>query len=179
MALRIREMTAEEQKAIERLAHSRTAAAQEVERARIVWYSGQGLRVPAIAQQLGVSGKGVRLWLKRFNTAGVAGLQDIPRMGRPAPYTPEQTSTVVTISLTPPRDLGLPFACWTLDRWEAYLHAVAGMPIKRSRIDDVLLAEGLRWQPQEGWFGEHGAADFAEKRGASRGCTPNHPPGVR
>ncbi|MSP13288.1 MAG: helix-turn-helix domain-containing protein [Chloroflexi bacterium] len=64
-------------------------------------------------------------------------LKDIGRTGRPATYTPEQMSTVVAVSLTNPRELGLPFACWTLDRLEAYPNEVTGIAIKRSRIDDI------------------------------------------
>jgi hypothetical protein len=47
MVLKVRTLTSEEQQAIERLAHSRTASAREVERARIVWHASQGLRVRA------------------------------------------------------------------------------------------------------------------------------------
>ena len=42
MVLRLRELTAEERSRVERLAHSRTAAARRVERARIIWHASQG-----------------------------------------------------------------------------------------------------------------------------------------
>ena len=38
------------------------------------------------------------------------------------------------------------------------------MPIKRSRIDDLLLAEGLRWRTQETWF----SARASLERGANQ-----------
>ena len=37
--------------------------------------------------------------------------------------------------------------------------------MKRSRLDEVLLTEGLRWRKQETWFGERVDPDFAAKRG--------------
>lgn len=77
-------------------------------------------------------------------------------------YTPEQVSEVIASSLTNPRDLGLPFASWTLDRLEAYLNEERGIAMKRSRIDEILLAEGPRWRSQESWFGERVAPEFAE-----------------
>jgi hypothetical protein len=40
--LRLREWTEAERMAIEKLAHSRTAPARQVERARIVWQASQG-----------------------------------------------------------------------------------------------------------------------------------------
>jgi transposase len=116
------------------------------------------------------------MWLKRFNQHGLAGLEDQPRPGRKPTYSPEQRAEVIATALTRPADLSLPFACWTLDRLEAYLNEERGIAIKRSRIDEVLLEEGLRWRAQETWFGEKANPDFirkldpdfAEKRGASR-----------
>jgi hypothetical protein len=35
--------------------------------------------------------------------------------------------------------------------------------MKRTRIDELLLAEGLRWRSQETWFGERVDPQFAEK----------------
>jgi hypothetical protein len=62
-----------------------------------------------------------------------------------------------------------------LDRLQAYFHEQKGIRMKRSRIDEILLAEGLRWRTQETWFGERVDPDFAEKRGRSRRSTPNRP----
>jgi transposase len=170
MAIRVRALTEQERTTIERLAHSRTASARQVERAKIIWSAQQGHTIPAIAKRLHLHEQTVRDWLKRFNAHGLSGLEDRPRPGKPPTYTPEQVAQVVALSLTAPQELGLPFACWTLDRLEAYLHEEKGIPIKRSRIDEILIAEGLRWRHQETWFGERVDPDFAEKRGASQGC---------
>lgn len=37
--------------------------------------------------------------------------------------------------------------------------------MQRSRLNEVLLTEGLRWRKQESWFGERVDPDFAQKRG--------------
>ena len=166
MAIRVRDMSPEEIDEVKRLAHSRTEPARAVERARMVWLARQGKRAPAIAREMGVTPKTVRLWLQRFNAEGLAGLLDRPRPGRPPTYTPEQASEVVAAALTDPQALGLAFASWTLDRLQAYLNEVKGIPIKRSRIDEILIAEGLHWRKQETWFGERVDPDFAEKRGS-------------
>ena len=168
MALKLRTLSPEEHATIEKLAHSRTAAARLVERARILLLANQGHRVPAIAHQLQLTAITVRTWLKRFNAAGLAALTDKPRTGRPATYTPQQVAEVIATSLTPPEQLGLPFASWTLDRLEAYVNEHKAIAIKRSRIDDLLIAEGLRWRTQETWFGERVDPEFAKKRGALR-----------
>jgi transposase len=123
--------------------------------------------VPAIAQQLGIHEQTARLWVVRFNKSGPKGLEDEPRPGHRPTYTPEQVGEVVATALTDPQTLELPFASWTLDRLEAYLIEVKGIAMKRSRIDEVLIAEGLRWRKQETWFGERVDPAFAEKRGGS------------
>jgi transposase len=174
--IRVRELTDEEAAAVKRLAHSRTDPARTVERAKIVWLSSQGLLVPAIAAQLRLAAKTVRLWLKRFNADGLAGLKDGARSGRPATYAPEEVGEVVATALTNPQTLGLPFASWTLDRLEAYVNETKGIEIKRSRIDEILLDEGLRWRKQETWFGERVDPEFAEKRGSSPGSTRSRRP---
>jgi|SRR5215475_1915537 len=165
MALKIRALSAEESETVRQLAHSRTAAARQVERAQIIWQISQGQGVPAVAVQLRVSEKTVRVWVKRFNACGLAGLEDAARCGRPATYSIEAVSQVIATALTAPQRLDLPFGCWTLDRLEAYLNEAKGIAIKRSRLDEILLAEGLRWRTQETWFGERVDPDFAKKRG--------------
>ena len=171
MALRLRELTPEEQASVRRLAHSRTEPARRVERARIIWLASRGQRVPAIAAELRLSQATVRQWLKRFQTHGLEGLRDQPRAGRPPTYTPEEVGEVIALSLTDPRSLDLPFASWTLDRLAAYLNEAKGIAINRTRIDELLLAEGWRWRSQETWFGERVDPAFAEKRGPSSRST--------
>ena len=173
MALRVRTTPPEEVAAIRRVAHARTEPARRVERAQIIWLAMEGRRVPAIARAVGCAPKTVRLWLKRFNAAGIAGLEDAPRAGRPATYTPEEVGEVIATALTKPADLGLPFGSWTLDRLAAYRNEQRRVAMKRSRIDEILIAEGLRWRTQETWFGERVDPAFAEKRGGSSHATPS------
>jgi transposase len=171
MTLRVRELTVEERSRLEKLAHSRTAPAQSVERARIVWQASQGEAAPAIAAALRLDGDTVRRRINRFNAEGLGALEDHPRRGRPATYAPEQVAAVIAAALTKPETLGLPFACWTLDRLTAYLNEHKGIAIQRSRIDEILIREGLRWRRQETWFGTRLDPAFAEKRGRLKRST--------
>ncbi|HEV2820459.1 MAG TPA: helix-turn-helix domain-containing protein [Solirubrobacteraceae bacterium] len=160
---------------MESLARSRTAAARRVERARIVWRASHGETPPSIAETLGLSAETVRRRIRRFNAEGLAALEDHPRSGRPATYAADEVAAVVTAALTGPRRLGLPFASWTLDRLAAYLLEHKGIAMRRSRIGEILLKEGLRWRRQETWFGERADPEFAEERGGSGHSTPHHP----
>jgi transposase len=171
----LRPLTGEEAAAVGRLARSRAAPARAVERARIVDLARRGWRVPAIAREVGVGERTARRWLGRFNERGPDGLSDAGRSGRPPTYTPEEVGEVVATSLTDPRQLGLPFASWTLDRLAAHLNEERGIAIKRSRLGEILAAEGLRWRKEEAWFGERPDPAFAEKRGPSSPSTRPRP----
>jgi transposase len=171
----LRTLTAEEASAVEGLARSRTAAARRVERARIVWRASRGETPPTIAAALGLSAETVRRRIRRFNAEGLAALEDHHRSGRPATYSADAVAAVIAAALSSPRRLGLPFASWTLDRLAAYLLEQKGIAMRRSRIDEILRAEGLRWRRHETWFGARVDPEFAEKRGGSRRSTPRHP----
>src|SRR3954471_14118496 len=163
--IRLRDLAAEERHDLERLAHSRTASVRLVERARIVLATAEGRRVGEIADELKLSRPTISAWVRRFNDGGLAALEDLPRSGRPHTYAEHERAEVLAAALTDPKALGLPFGCWTLDRLRAYLDEHKAIPIKRSRIDELLRAEGLRWRHQETWFGERVDPAFAEKRG--------------
>ena len=171
--IRVRALTTEEASELERLTKSRRAEARIVERARIVALARDGKSAPAIAEELRMSEKMVRQWLHRFNDRGLAGLADAPRSGRPAVYTPVVVGEIIAASLTKPETLGLPFGCWTLDRLAAYLQEHKSIPIKRSRLDDLLLDEGLRWRRHETWFSEQ--AELERREDPAQGATPVDP----
>jgi transposase len=174
----LRPLTPEEHQALEQLASSRTAQARLVERARILTAIADGRRPSQVARDLGVCRPTVYTWIRRFNERGLRGLEDRPRSGRPHTYSAEQRAEVIAAALTDPKGLDLPFGCWTLDRLRAYLNEHKGIPIKRSRIGEILVDEGLKWRHQETWFGERVDPDFAEKRGSSNGSTRRRRRGV-
>jgi transposase len=144
------------------------------DRACIIALSAQGWWVSDIARIVRVTPQVVRKWITRFNADGLDGLQDQRRSGRPPTYTAEQIGEVIAVALLKPDSLGLPFGCWTLDRLEAYLNEERGLPIKRSRINEILMAEGLRWRTDETWVGDRVDPQFAEKRGPSSRSTRPH-----
>ncbi len=80
----------------------------------------------------------------------------------------------VIAALSRPSELGLPFASWTLDRLVAHL-GKQGIGMKRSRVGEVLLAEGLKWRQKETWFGARADPEFTRKRGQSSSSTPARP----
>src|SRR3954447_22051406 len=91
----LREPSADERRALEQLAASRTAQARFVERARILLAIADGRRPGQVARDLGVSKPTVYTRIRRFNDRGLGGLDDRPRAGRPPTYTAEQRAEVV------------------------------------------------------------------------------------
>jgi transposase len=177
MTIRVRALSDEEAHELAHMAHmarSRTLGAGFVRRAQIVQHAVDGLSAPEVAAKMDLCGATVRFWLKRFNERGVPGLEEDMRSGRPATYSPEERSAVITAALSRPSDLDLPFAAWTLDRLVAYL-SEQGIGMRRSRISEVLLAEGLKWRQEETWFGARVDPEFTRKRGRSSGSTPRRP----
>jgi transposase len=175
MTLRVRAVSEEEREKLERTARSRTAGAGLVRRAQIIGHAFEGLKAPEISARMGLCGATVRHWLKRFNARGLQGLEEDVRSGRPPTYSAEQRSAVINTALTRPADLGLPFASWTLDRLVAYL-SEQGVAMRRSRISEIFIQEGLKWRHDETWFGERVDPDFARKRGRLSSSTRQHRP---
>jgi len=180
MTIRVRALSDGETQGLACMARSRTLEAGFVRRAQIVRHGAAGLSAPEIAARMDLCAATVRFWLRRFNKRGVAGLEEDMRSG--CPPTPrkslrdfadsaEERSAVVTAALNRPAELGLPFASWTLDRLAAHL-GEQGIGMKRSRISEVLLAEGLKWRQEETWFGARVDPEFTCKRGRSSSSAP-------
>jgi len=74
-------------------------------RARIVLLAAEGLSNTDIAKRVGVSRPTVLLWRGRYETGGVAALEDLDRPGRPPQV--EQSDVVVATLCKPPARLGV------------------------------------------------------------------------
>jgi transposase len=176
MTLHVQLLTDDERTKIERLTHAQTVPVRLARRARIIALAATGLSVPAIAREVQQSEECVRRWIERFNAAGLDGLDDAPRSGRPRTYPEDAYSRVIAKARgLPPKPADgevPPTGHWTLDRLHAEL-AKEGLPIQRSQLRRLLKAEHLKWQKPRTWL-ESTDPDFAEKRGASSGSTPIH-----
>lgn len=75
--------------ALVRVAASVKAQVRQVLRAKIVLAAADGAANGAIARELEVSVNTVRKWRGRFAAAGVEGLKDAERAGRPRRYGPQ------------------------------------------------------------------------------------------
>jgi transposase len=81
------DLEAEDKASLEALARRYTSAYRDVIRAKIVLYAAQGLRNDEIAQRLDTPRQVVSKWRKRFFEQGMAGLEELPRQGRPGVFS--------------------------------------------------------------------------------------------
>jgi transposase len=72
------------------------------ERAKILLLAAQGVSNTEITQQVGCSRPTVILWRRRYSKAGLDGLGDQPRPGRPQTVRRDRCAEILAATLTPP-----------------------------------------------------------------------------
>ncbi|HVV91505.1 MAG TPA: helix-turn-helix domain-containing protein [Solirubrobacterales bacterium] len=82
------ELSGEEREALRRLARSETRPFREVQRARMVLYSDEGMTDLQIAERLDCTPECVGKWRRRFAVGRLEGLTDLKRAGRPRRFPP-------------------------------------------------------------------------------------------
>lgn len=168
--LKIRTLSAEEEKQIRQLASSKTQPACLVQRAKVIQYM---LDNPKMSAKEASSLAGYksdlpgRTWVKRFNEKGINGLRDEQRSGHPLIHTQDTRGSLIDLALQKPRSLGYPFELWTLLRLQTAFRERFGVYVCESAIWNWLSEEGLKWKRQQSWFHEPQKHDsqFVEKRG--------------
>src|SRR5687767_6868601 len=88
---------------LERLQRSPSAPAGLTRRARAVLLMAEDVSGAEVARQIGYTPVQVSRIRRRFAEAGLAGLQDQPRSGRPPSVTERNTARIVALTLKPPR----------------------------------------------------------------------------
>ena len=122
----VREPTAAERAELTRLRDKGPAGSRA--RAAIVLLSARRVTVPEIVRRLGLSRPTVSHWLRRFERAGPAGLQDRSRSGRPRRVSSEVLRHIAMVVSARPRDLGIPGTRWSLARLRGYLVQAGVVP---------------------------------------------------
>lgn len=75
---------------LEAIARRYTSPYRDVIRAKIALYAAEGLGNDAIAARLDTPRQIVSKWRKRFFEERLAGLEELPRGGRPALFSPQR-----------------------------------------------------------------------------------------
>lgn len=108
----------EQREVLEQLVRTRSTPQQLAMRARLILYAADGVAVRESARELGVWPKTVRYWRRRWRQAAEGQsvperLNDAPRSGAPATYTPEQICAVIAMACEKPSESERPISHWS------------------------------------------------------------------
>jgi transposase len=133
------------------------------QRAQIVLAAARDHPNARIARDLGSDEGTVRKWRGRFAELGLAGLEDLPRSGRPRLIPEEDRAAVVALACQLPAQTGVPLARWTGPELAAELAAqgLASVPVSASSVLRILAEHPVKpWRfqswitPRDPRFGE-------------------------
>ncbi|KPC62583.1 transposase [Streptomyces chattanoogensis] len=82
-------------------------------RAQVVLHAARARSNARIARETGLHLDTVRRWRGRFAQAGLPGLKDRQRCGRPASFTPLQAAEVKALACRMPAETGVPISRWS------------------------------------------------------------------
>jgi transposase len=84
------ELSQAERARLEAMARKYTSPYRDVIRAKIVLYAAEGLSNDEIGDRLDTPRQIVSKWRKRFFEERLAGLEELPRRGRPPEFPPQR-----------------------------------------------------------------------------------------
>ena len=115
-------LTDEQQDQLEGIAHSATLPYALVQRARMILASTEGLTNAAVAKRVGATPHTVGKWRRplgaRFREAGIQGLHDELRPGRPRTYDDDRVASVISRALQQTSDSATHWSTRALGRAE-------------------------------------------------------------
>jgi transposase len=155
---------------LESWTRSGTIEARLAQRARIMLMAAEGASNREIADIVGLHYNQVGLWRKRYSEAGLAGLADVERPGRPPVYDHDDVLLLVkTVTDEPPEGA----TRWTMDAL-AQAMAAHGVPISASQCWRICKALDLKPWQVESWMTSHDP-EFWEKAADVCGLYLNPP----
>src|SRR3954465_15619441 len=121
-----------DRRGLQRRVRDKAAPARQVERARIVLLAADEMPGKQIAEMVGCAEGTVVTWRGRYAEHGLAGLEDLPRPGKPSPLPETLRDRVLELTLTEPPDQ------FGATHWSSRLLASAlageGTPISHATI---------------------------------------------
>jgi transposase len=136
-----------DQRELQRRVRDKGAPARVVERARIVLLAADEVPGKEIAAIVGCAEGTVVTWRGRYADHGLAGLEDLPRPGKPSPLPEALRDRVLELTLTEPPDR------FGATHWSSRLLATAlageGTPISHATIARIWHRFGVQpWRAQ-------------------------------
>ncbi|XVQ09547.1 IS630 family transposase [Spirillospora sp. CA-255316] len=124
----------------------------KLRRAIVALMSAQGRPAPDIAHLLDCSQEYVRGVIHDFNDVGFKAPAPKWSGGRPRTIGEAVRRRICLIARCRPRDLGLPFATWSLSKLAEHLVAAGVVAsISRENVRQILRESGIGWQATKTW----------------------------
>jgi transposase len=140
-------LTSEEEAVLAARARSVRSPYRDRLRAQIVLAAAAGSTNAAIAAQLGVHVDTVRKWRRRFAAAGLTGLKDAPRSGRPPVFTAADRAEAIALACALPAESSVPLSRWSCPELAHELAARCQIAASASTIGRWLASDALKpWQ---------------------------------
>jgi transposase len=155
------ELEVDQLKALRALVNDADTSAPVATRVRIVLWRAEGRQKKEIAALAGVSRPTVDLWLKRYETEGVAGLFDRPReAGREQVPGAVRARVLAASRTSPPAETGL--SHWSSREMAAFIERTEGVYVSHHYVAKLWRETGLK-PHRQGTFKVSKDPAFAEK----------------
>ena len=164
-------LTADERDELERRVRAHTTSHRDRQRAEVVLLAANGVTGRQIAPEVGLSEQAVCKWRRRFVDAGIEGLDDAPRSGRPLVYGPtERLVLMAKVTQEHPE-----FASqWSHSELHTAM-AECGIEISASQIGRILAADDVKPHRVDGWLTRKDTPEFWERAADVCGLYLNPP----
>jgi transposase len=136
---------------LERRVRHATGEARTAQRARIVLLAAEGHSNVEIAELVGLHFNQVGLWRQRYETFGLAGLEDGERVGRPPVYGHDEVLLLIKTVTEEPPDGSVR---WTMEALAKALNH-RGIPISASQVWRICKGLDLKPWQTESWMTSH------------------------
>jgi transposase len=146
---------------LERRVRAHTCSAREVRRARVILLCADGMSLARIGVEVGMDQHKVGEWRKRFISAGLEGLCDKPRSGRPRLFGHDERMKLAAVA-TSEKDENDPVPMWTYRELADSLHG-DGIEISPSQVGRILKAMHIDVTKVRGWLNRPDDPGFWER----------------
>jgi transposase len=157
-------LTAAERKTLKERVRGAKTPWRDRLRAQIVLAAARARPNARIARDLGIGEDTARKWRGRFAARGLAGLEDLPRSGRPRQISAADRAAVVALACQLPAATGVPLSRWTGPELAVALAAqgLVSAPVSVTSLLRILAENPVKpWQYQSWIFPRD--PDFAAK----------------
>jgi hypothetical protein len=172
-------LSPEQNQELERISHSRTAPAREVQRAQILCRFQAGETITDIAREVRMTRKSVRKWVTKALAMGAeAALKDTFHRPRKPVISEQAKAWVVHLACSKPKEFGYAAEVWTRSQLARHVrqHAVAvGHPslarAVKATVQRILAAQPLHPERIQ-YYQEKRDPEFESKNEGSPGGIP-------